>query len=217
MELMTVLSTVSGLAVTGGIMVMGGLFYIRSVKYFRPSELVAVSKPKEDTGLVNEKGEVIYSYYSYQQGGRVFIPFWKGYYVLPVYIINTNIKTGKLLTRDQLHISANIAIQYSIDISSEEKRTQAFSRYREFVRYKSKITNNDISDVLNKDVKPIILGIIPKVVGQTNLDNIIGNREKTSLQLQEMIIDKMEDIGLKLEFSEIINITIETKHYFKPL
>ena len=217
MELMT-MGAIGGLTIAGGFAAISGLgFYIRSVKYFRPSELVAISKPKEDTGLVNEKGEVIYSYYSYQQGGRVFIPFWKEYYVLPVYIISSTIKTGKLLMKDKLHISANIAIQYTIDISTEQKRIEAFSKYGEFARYKNKATKNDISDILNEYIQPIVLGLVPKVIGQIKLDDIIGNRKEASLELQEMIIDKVEEIGLKLELLEIVNIDILNDAYYKKL
>ena len=206
------------LLIIGGTIIIGMIiFFSKSVRYFRPSELIAISKPKEDTGLVNEKGEVIYSYYSYQQGGRVYIPFWKEYYVLPIYIISTNIKTGKLLMKDKLHISANIAIQYSIDVSTEGKRIQAFSRYGEFARYKNKTTQNDIADILDEYIKPIVLGIVPKIIGQIKLDDIIENRKGASLQLQETIMNKIEDMGLKLELLEIVNIDILNEAYYKKL
>jgi len=198
--------------------VSGIIFYIKSIKYFRPSELIAILKnEKEDTGSQDKQGKEIYSFYNFEQGGRHFLPFWKEYYVLPTGIITSTIKTGTLLMEDKLKVSVEIVFQYHIDISSDEKKVNAFTLFDELVKVKNK--NNDIDTVsfLKKQYEPIARSKVAVVIGKMNLDKIIEHREEASGQLKSIVQSSFRDSGLIVTTLEIQTIEILSKEYSKIL
>ena len=200
----------------GGLIVISSMvFYMRSIKYFRPNELVAISKAKEESVFIDETGETIYKQYSYQQGGRFFLPFWQEYYVLPVQLISTSIQTGRFLVENKWKVSVTVEVQYSIDVSTEKKRVEAFNNYGTFSRYKNREGKLNILNVLNEYIQFTALEVIPTVCEQLPFDAILGNQNKIRVTLQELMRDRIKEKGLRLEILEIVDIDILTQGYYQ--
>ncbi len=215
MELMTIGTTLGAMSFT----IIGGIiFYIKSVKYFQPSEIVAISQFKTSTEETDENGNQIYTYYSYQRGGRKFIPFWKEYYVLPTHLMTSSIATQKFLTLDKVHIRADFVVQYQIDVSTDKKIEEAFSIFADLVKYKNNSSEeSNISKIFSSHFEKLFKGIIPEVLGKMNIDELIEQREKASKTVLNRIREDFSENGLAISALKIETIHIENKAYFHKL
>jgi uncharacterized membrane protein YqiK len=108
MDLVT-MGVISGVVVVGGV-----VFYLKSIKYFTPSEVVVIPIPPV-TIFDKEGNPIRTSYKIIRDGGYVFLPFWKKYYVLPVNRIKSKVSSKNILTKDELRINVDIIIQYKIN------------------------------------------------------------------------------------------------------
>ena len=216
MEFITMGITVAGamsFAVIGGV-----LFYIKSIKYFQPSEILAISQFRRNTGNIDVNGEPIYSDYTYQRGGRKFIPFWKEYYVLPTHLMTSSIATQKFLTLDKVHIRADFVVQYQIDVSTPEKIEEAFSIFADLVKYKNtNAEESNISKIFSSHFEKLFKGIIPEVLGKRNIDELIEQRERVSKTVLNRIREDFSENGLAISALKIETIHIENKAYFDKL
>lgn len=214
MELTTI-GTMGAMSFT----IIGGIiFYIKSVKYFQPSEIVAISQFKRNTGEVGWDGEPIYSDYMYQRGGRKFLPFWKEYYVLPTHLMTSSIATQKFLTFDKVHIRADFVVQYQIDVSTPQKIEEAFSIFADLVKYKNNINEqSNIAKIFSSHFEKLFKGIIPEVLGKMNIDELIEQREKASKTVLNRIREDFSENGLSISALKIETIHIENKAYFYKL
>lgn len=214
MELMTI-GTMGGMSFT----VIGGvIFYIKSIKYFQPSEILAISQFRRNDGEIDEDGKPIYKDYTYQRGGRKFIPFWKEYYVLPTHLMTSSIATQKFLTLDKVHIRADFVVQYQIDVSTDKKIEEAFSIFADLVKDKNNINEqSNISKIFSSHFEKLFKGIIPEVLGKMNIDELIEQREKASKTVLNRIREDFSENGLSISALKIETIHIENKAYFYKL
>lgn len=206
-----------GLIVIGLTVVIGLIFYFSSMKYFHPSEIVAISTMKRSTGETDKDGRPIYKDFSYQRGGRLFIPLWKDYYVLPTHLETSSISTKKFFTQDKLHIRADFVVQYHIDVSSSEKMEEAFTVFADLVKRKGIGKDNNMSNIFASHFEKLFLGTIPEILGKMSLDEIVEEREKASKDLLKRISDDFEENSLVIVALKIETIHIENKEFFNKL
>jgi uncharacterized membrane protein YqiK len=197
-------------------MVIGGLgFYLRGVKYFTPSEIVAIPIPTINTGEIDEDGNPITTNYRIiRNGGYTFLPFWRKYYVLPANRINTKITSDNILTKDELRISVNIITQYKIDTETDERTTRAFHAHSFLLK---KMTSEESTKIISEYYKDLILGVIPELIGKMEIKKLIHEREDANIHLTKLLQRAFQKYGLLVDNVKITNIQIENKMYFESL
>ena len=201
-----------------GIVIFGFIFYIKSIKFFHPSEIVAVPSFKENTGQLDEDANPVYSYFRYQKGGRMFIPFYKNYFVLPTHLLTSHISTQKFLTLDQIYIKVDFVIQYHIDVDSAYKIKRAFELFEEFV--KDKATYKKKSKVIGEfssNVEHLFRGVIPEVLGKMRIDDLMENRDRANQAILKFIRKEFKENGLTISGLKIEYIHIKNRAYLKKI
>ena len=185
------------------------IFYFKSVKYFAPYEIVAVLHPLYNTGEIDEDGNHIYDNYKYyKNGGKIFLPFWKNYFVLPRNIITSSIATQKFLTLDKLHIRVDFVIQYSIDVSTKAKLKDAFIIYADLTKNQNQIEQN---------FEKFFKGIIPEVLGKMKIDELIKDRDVANDKILSKVQEDVSKQNLIIESLKIETIHIENKAFYDKL
>ncbi len=200
-----------------GLVVIGLTFYFSSMKYFHPSEIVAISTMKRSTGETDIDGNPIYKDFIYQRGGRLFIPLWRDYYVLPTHLVTSSISTQKFLTKDKLHIRADFVVQYHIDVSSSEKMEEAFTVFADLVKRKGIGKDSNISNIFASHFEKLFLGTIPEILGKMKLDEIIEDREIASKKLLRRVSEDFEQNSLCVVALKIETVHIENREFFEKL
>ena len=200
------------------VLILWVIFYIYSLKFFQPSEIVATPSFKKNTGKIDEDANPIYSYYNYQRGGRVFLPFWKNYFVLSTHLITSSVRTQKFLTKDQIYVKVDFVVQYHIDVSSADKTERAFELFEDFVKDKqSYLQSNKNSQKFASNFEHLFKGVVPEVLGKMSVDELMENREKANEAILTFIRDDFEDNGVVILGLKIEYIDIRNKAYLKKL
>jgi len=200
------------------VLILWIIFYIYSLKFFQPSEIVATPSFKKNTGKIDEDANPIYSYYNYQRGGRVFLPFWKNYFVLSTHLITSSIRTQKFLTYDQIYIKVNFVVQYHIDVSSADKIERAFELFEDFVQDKQHyLQSRKGSEKFVSNFEYLFKGVIPEVLGKMRVDELMENREKANEAILKFIRHEFEENGVVILGLKIEYIDIRNRAYLKKL
>ena len=193
-------------------------FIVNSTKYFPPSDIIAISSSKRPTGEISEDGEVLYDSFTYHMGGgKLFIPFWKDYYVLSAQLMTSSISTQKFLTKDKVHIRADFVVQYHIDFSTPEKIREAFIVFSSLVRHKNQKLESNISKIFETHFEKLFKGTVPEILGKMTLDELFEYREKASTGLLNRVREDFLTTNLVITSLKIETIHIENQAYRETL
>ena len=210
MELMT-MGAIGGLTVAGGIG-----FYLKSIKYFTPSEVVVIPIPP--VTIPNEFGPdgqpLTTNYRIIRNGGYVFLPFWRKYYVLPVNRIKSKVSSKNILTKNELRINVDIIVQYKINTETPIGIDKAFKEHSDLIK---NTHTEDRSKKIADEYESLIQGVIFELVTSLNIEELIQERIEANNKLTMLIQLAFDRYGLIVDSAKIIDITIENKEYFESL
>lgn len=205
------------IGVTSGVVAVGGIvFYLKSIKYFTPSEVVVIPIPPVTLeGEFDKDGNPLRtSYRIIRNGGYVFLPFWKKYYVLPVNRIESKISSKNILTKDELRINVDIIIQYKINTETSLGIDKAFKEHSDLIK---DTANTDRSKKIAHKYESLIQGVIPELVNSSDIKQLRQDRIEANNRLTELVQRAFDRYGLIVDNAKIIDMTIENKEYFESL
>lgn len=195
------------------------IFIYRSIKVFKPSDLVAISKPRviakdSEGNPLYEDGKPIYDDYDFREGGWAIIPFWKkSFYVLPNYNITTTVSTGRLLTSEELDVKLTINIKYKLDTSNMRAVFKNFS----YLSTNKNTTSESVLDKISDGISGLVRGEVPVIVGTMTIRELTSSREIANTKLFANLKELFYSSGLNLLAASIDNIEISNNEYYRKL
>jgi len=210
------------MGVTSGVVVVGGVvFYLKSIKYFTPSEVVVI--PISTVTLLDDEGNprlddegnpLRTNYRIIRNGGYVFLPFWKKYYVLPVKRIKSKVSSKNILTKDELRINVDIIVQYKINTETPIGIDKAFKEHSDLIKNEN---GTNRSKKIADEYESLIQGVIFELVTSIEIKELIQGRIEANNKLTQLIQKAFDKYGLIVDSAKIIDITIENQEYFASL
>lgn len=201
---MDVISSFTGIIAISIVIISILLFwYLSNIKRFRPDQIVSISsyerRVQDDDKDILVRSRIITG------GGSAFInPLTQRYYLLSTNINFVTIACERILTGDDLLITANATLTFSIDDSDEINTRKAFNKFGKYAQTGIKGINSE------KKIREIVGKIfevgIREIIGKMSSDDLKSDSEGFSKKSQKYIEIKLQPLGLIIHNTGIKNI-----------